>query len=288
MLYFNEIKLFVYYLLFMNSLEKDLENLFADGLEKVHVLADFDGTLSKEYLEGKKTASIISILRNTPGYLSPEYQAEAHKLHAEYSKYEKNLELSLQERKAKMSEWWNRHADLLIKSGLKKEHIEKLSNSGLIEWRPEAKNFLKLMEKLKIPVVIISASGVGQAIEYFCQGEGVNNSVHYLVNQFIWDENGQAIDHKQPVIHSLNKDETMVHEHQEIWQDVQERVNVLLLGNNNGDIEMVTGFKYKKLVSIGFLDEEEKDRQADLEKSFDHVIVGKGYPEINKIIDEVK
>lgn len=269
----------------MKNLEQDLKELFEDGVDKVHVLADFDGTLSKEYLEGKKTASIISILRNTPGYLSPEYQAEAHKLHDEYSKYEKNLELSLQERKTKMTEWWNLHADLLIKSGLKKEQIEKLARSGLIEWRPGAKNFLKLMEKLKIPVVIISASGVGQAIEYFCQGQNIDAGVHYLVNQFIWDEDGLAIAHKQPVIHSLNKDETVVHEQQEIWRDVQDRVNVLLLGNNNGDAEMVKGFKYKKLVSIGFLDGEEKDRQFDLGKSFDHVIVEEGYPRINKIIE---
>jgi HAD superfamily hydrolase (TIGR01544 family) len=271
----------------MNNLEQGLKDLFEDGVDKVHVLADFDGTLSKEYLEGKKTASIISILRNTPGYLSPEYQAAAHQLHDEYFKYERNLELSLQERKAKMTEWWNRHADLLIKSGLRKEHIEKLAKSGLIEWRPGAKNFLKLMEKLKIPVVIISASGVGQAIEYYCQGQNVDEGIHYLVNQFIWDENGLAVGHKQPVIHSLNKDETVVHEHQEIWNEVQDRVNVLLLGNNNGDAEMVKGFKYKKLFSIGFLDDEEKDRQGDLEKSFDQVIVEEGYMQINKIIEEI-
>jgi len=141
----------------MNRLKSDLEKLFADGPEKVHVLADFDGTLTKEFVSGKKTPSIISVLRDQPGYLSPEYQAAAHVLYEKYAPLERDAGLDLALRKAKMVEWWSLHEELLIKSGIKREHLEKLSESEQLQWRNGAQDFLAMMRQVGIQVVILSA-----------------------------------------------------------------------------------------------------------------------------------
>jgi 5'-nucleotidase len=267
----------------MANLESDLKDLFSDGADQVQVVADFDGTLTKEYFEGKPTPSLISVLRDQPGYLSPEYQAAAHQLATQYKPFERDAALDLPTRKEKMTEWWVKHKQLLIASGIKREHLQQLAQSKFIQWRPGATEFLGLMKKLNIPVVILSASGIGEVIEIYCQAQNVDSSnMHYLVNKFVWDKEGHAVGFHQPVIHSLNKDETAIQNYAEVAAAVKDRVNMLLLGNNIGDLGMSQGFVGQKKLTIGFLDQEELSRLPEFEKAFNHVIVGKGYSEINQ------
>lgn len=269
----------------MANLESDLKDLFSDGADQVQVVADFDGTLTKEYFEGKPTPSLISVLRDQPGYLSPEYQAAGHQLATQYKPFERDAALDLPTRKAKMTEWWGKHKQLLIDSGIKREHLQQLAQSKFIQWRPGATEFLGLMKKLNIPVVILSASGIGEVIEIYCQAQKVDSSnMHYLVNKFVWDKEGHAVGFHQPVIHSLNKDETAVQSHTEVAAAVKDRINMLLLGNSIGDLGMSNGFTGQKKLTIGFLDEEERDRLPEFEKAFDHVIVGSGYSSTNQAI----
>ncbi len=268
-----------------NSLRDDLVSLFDEGDARVHVLADFDGTLTREYIDGKKTPSLISILRDHPGYLSPDYREKAHELYRHYHPIEQDHSLPLAERKDKMEEWWSRHKELLIASGLKREHLVQMVESGIIQWRPGAVDFLREMNRRQIPVIVMSASGIGEAVPMFCRQHGVGyDNVKFIVNSFVWDESGQARDFHRPVIHSLNKDETLVRDYSDIFQAVRERVNVLLLGNNSGDLGMAGGFDHRRLLSIAFLDQEEKDRADNLGQVFNHVVVEQGFEEVNAIL----
>lgn len=272
----------------MKNLSTDLQALFADGVEKVQILADFDGTLTKEYVDGQKTPSLISILRNEPGYLSSEYQAAAHQLSEHYKPLEHDTNIDLGARKEKMTEWWTKHKQLLIDSGIRLEHLQRLAQSEFIQWREGAVDFLALMKKLNIPVVILSASGIGEVIPLYCKAQNVDSpNMHYIVNQFIWNEQGRAIGFHQPIIHSLNKDETAVKSNDEVFQAIKDRPNILLLGNSLGDLGMSNGYDIKNISTIGFLDQEELGRFPEFEKAFDHVIVKKGYTEINKQVLEI-
>ena len=272
----------------MNNLQSDIQSLFAEGPEGVHVLADFDGTLTRDYNGDKKVPALISILRDHPGYLSPEYQASAHELANTYRPYEWDMTLPLEVRKSKMVEWWTKHKKLLIASGLKFEHIKKLAQSNHIHFRDGAVEFLQLMNKADIPVVIMSASGTGEAIQLFCSDKGVDfPNMHYISNKFHWDENGNAIGFQEPLIHSLNKDETVIQDFAEIYSEVKDRPNVLLLGNSTGDVKMVEGFDAKKVVKIGFLDPQEKEKLPVLEEVFDYVMVEEEYQGLNGAIKGV-
>lgn len=271
----------------LKELKLALEDIFSVGPDSVHVLADFDGTLTKEYIDGKKIPSLISVLRDHPGYLSAEYQAKAHELYAQYSPLEKDTQLGLSDRKDKMLEWWTRHKKLLIDSGLKRQHLEDLSRSDFIQWRDGAVEFLKLMSKAKIPVVIMSASGIGEVVPMFCKARGIDfENMHYIVNSFVWAENGSAIDWQRPIIHSLNKDETIVKDHKDIYKIVSHRRKVLLLGNNTGDLGMIKGFETDKLLSFGFLDKEETALETEYKKYFDQVVISDDFVGINKVLSE--
>lgn len=272
----------------MDKLKTDLIDLFDDGVQSVHVLTDFDGTLTRDYVDGKKTPSLISVLRDQPGYLSPEYQERAHLLYNTYSPLENDLGVDLAIRKAKMVEWWSRHEELLIESGLQNEHLEKLASTEFIQWRAGAKDFLMTMDKMGVPLVVLSASGIGEVLPLFCQKQGVKlPNMDFIINRFIWDDQGRAVQFHQPIIHSLNKDETAVRSYEQIFEKVKERVNVLLLGNSLGDLGMVEGFKAKKILKIGFLDKEEVKKVASFEKAYDYVIVEDGFQKINDVLKEI-
>jgi 5'-nucleotidase len=55
------------------------------------------------------------------------------------------------------------------------------------------------------------------------------DNIFVISNEFIWDKNGYFIDYKEPVIHTFNKDETVLKEFPEIFEKIQNRKNVILL-----------------------------------------------------------
>jgi len=128
---------------------KELKEIFKrEGKEKIHLLTDFDKTLTQAFVDGEEVPSIISVLRSE-GYLTPDYPQKAYALYNHYHPYEKQKDLSLEEKKKKMEEWWRKHFKLLIESGLKKEDIEKVVTSKKIRLKKGTKKFLTLLKKRK-------------------------------------------------------------------------------------------------------------------------------------------
>jgi len=51
----------------------------------------------------------------------------------------------------------------------------------------------------------------------------------------------------------MNKDETILKEIPEVYSAIKDRRNIILLGDNVGDLGMIEGFDYKNLLKVGFL-----------------------------------
>ena len=75
------------------------------------------------------------------------------------------------------------------------------------------------------------------------------DNIDIISNAFDWDENGEAIAAREPIIHSFNKDETVVHNFP-IYEEIKDRRNVLLLGDGLGDADMANGFDYENIIKI--------------------------------------
>lgn len=253
------------------------KNIFKrEGLNKIHVLVDFDRTLTYGSVDGVKTPSIISMLRDGK-HLSEEYARQAHVFYDKYHVFENDSKLSLEERKKIMSEWWHIHNKLLIESGLSKEDLQDIVDHGHVRFREGIEDFLDFINGKNIPMVIMSASGCGDAIEMFFEKIGKNYpNIHYITNQFNWNENGKAVSTKEPVIHSLNKSEIVLSDAPEIYDVVKDRKNVILLGDSLGDLEMVNGFEYDNLMSVGFQNDNKDKAGIEYENSFDVVLKGDG------------
>lgn len=255
------------------GLEKLKKSISEAGVGKLHILADFDRTLTTAFVDGKSTPSLISILRDG-NYLTPDYAAKAQALYAKYHPIEIDPKITLEEKKKAMYEWWTTHFDLLIKSGLDKKDLEKVIESGKVKFRSGTPDFIDFLHIHHIPLVIMSSSGLGgNVIEMYLTKEGrLYNNIHVISNTFKWDRNGQAVDYKKPIIHVMNKDETMIRDFP-AFEMIKDRKNVILLGDSLGDIGMVEGFNYDHLIKIGFLNENIEESLEDYKKNFDIVIL---------------
>jgi cytosolic 5'-nucleotidase 3 len=225
----------------------------ADGPEKFHVLADFDRTLTRAFTNGGEYPSLISVLRND-GYLTPDYPARATALYERYRPIETDPNISREEKKAAMAEWWRTHFELLVASRLKKSDIAKAAASQDVQLRDGAEKMLKFLAKKNVPLVIMSSAGLGtEGISLFLKNLNLlSDNIFIASNEFVWDENGQAVAVKEPIIHSLNKDETLAKDFP-FYDKIENRKNVLLLGDNAEDVDMILGFAYDNLIKVGFL-----------------------------------
>lgn len=258
------------------------------GPDSIHVLSDFDRTLTKAFVNGKKIPSLIAILRDF-GFLTPDYPKQAATLFEKYHTYEMDPNLALAEKKKLMEEWWTKHFKLLIDSGLTKNDIKKAVDMRIVEVRRGVTEFFDLLKNHSIPLIIMSSSGMGLgSINMFLEEKNLFfENIQIIANQFIWDENDKAMGIKKPIIHLLNKTETLI-QNFPAYELVKNRKNVILLGDNQGDLGMVEGFEYSNLLTIGFLNEKVEENLENFKKVFDVIIVNDGdFGYINETLKEI-
>jgi 5'-nucleotidase len=258
------------------------------GPDKMHVLADFDRTLTKAFVGGRRVPSLISVLRDHH-YLTPDYPAQAKQLYRQYHAIEISHQFSPSQKKKAMLEWWTKHFALLIKSGLSKKDIKKAMSSGHVKLRPGAVQFIKQLHKHKIPLIIMSSSGLGRdsVADYLTSHKLLLKNIFIISNVFRWNERGRAISVKQPIIHSFNKDETVVKKFP-IYKKIRNRTNVVLLGDNLHDVEMVTGFSCNNLLKIGFLNENIRHNLPEYKNNFDIIITHDGsFRYVNRVLKKL-
>ncbi len=66
------------------------------GAGNLHILADFDQTLTKVFVNGCFVPSLISVLRDGD-YLTPEYRQKAHELYNKYQPVEQDPAIPIPE-----------------------------------------------------------------------------------------------------------------------------------------------------------------------------------------------
>lgn len=254
-----------------------------DGAKKLHIIADFDGTLTLPFFRGKKIPSLISILRDND-FLSSEYRKKAHELYEKYHGYE-NKKIPLGKLKKLMLQWWSEHYKLLIHYGLSKKDLEKIAAHPTIQLRKGVKKFFLLLKKYDIPIIILSSSGIGEVISIFLKKKKLlSKNVHVVTNAFIWDKYGKVTGIKLPIIHTANKDEAELRK-LPIYKKIQKRKNVILLGNTLEDLRMIKGFSFRNLITIGFIN---KETCKKYKKGFDVTLPENSrFDSINKLIRNI-
>lgn len=245
--------------------------------KSLHILADFDRTLTKWFYEWKVISSIASFLYED-GTMSREYQEKGKQLFDYYYPIEIDHAVDAPTKKHAMEQWRDEHLKLMVQYKLSRDNIDHVASHKELQLRDRTLEFFNILATNKIPTIIMSASGIGyDSIGLFLEKQWiVQTYIDVLSNVFIRDDNGYAIGRKWPVIHSMNKSETSIHAFPDVYAKISNRKNVILLWDSLHDVEMIDGFDYTTCIKIWFCNDSKKEVQDLFIQAYDVVIFDDG------------
>jgi HAD superfamily hydrolase (TIGR01544 family) len=267
----------------VNTLTEKIKNIEESSSANLVCVFDFSKTMTLPFFEGKKAGSTFAQFRDL-NLIDDSYTTEAKKLFDEYYPFEISTEISLEEKKRKLKDWWIKHFELLIKFGVNKTMVQGVAEMGNIKLRDKVKELFVECKDKNIPIIIISG-GVGSVILAILEKERINfPNVFVESTFFIWDESGNAAGFSSPVIHTLNKKEVEL-SHATLT-NLMGRENVLLAGDSVRDLDMTEGVSVKNILSVGYLNDI-RDSEEEFNKNYDLVLKSKD-ADFSFILDIVK
>ncbi len=257
-----------------NKFEKAKESIKKGGFENLSVFADFDRTLTYGTAKGKKTPSMIATLRANNNYLGEDYSRKAALLAEKYRPIEFDFNIKEKEKRKAMEEWWREHINLLIEKKLNKKHFKKIVDERAVNFRDGTKEVFDLLKKNSVPMIIISASGLGEdPILMMIEKElGNFSNTHIVSNSFYYDKEGNVTGYKDLLVHTMNKDEVLIKE-KTFYEKIKNRKNLILLGDSFDDVKMANNIDYKNIIKVCFLNQYTMEKIDDYKKLYDVLIL---------------
>ena len=165
-------------------------------------------------------------------------------------------------------QWYTGANMALAESQVQEAWFPKMVQRSNCELRDSTHLLMSKARDQKVPFVILSA-GVGDLIkEILSHFEVLHDNVRIVSNFLDFDSSSGAVRGlKPPCIHMFNKKASS-------QEGLEERKNVILIGDSLGDLRMADGIKDLNVVlSIGFLNKNVEGNLAKYKESFDIVLV---------------
>jgi cytosolic 5'-nucleotidase 3 len=254
-------------------LDNKITALKTAGLSCLHIIADFDRTLTTARVEGEDSTSSFAQIRNG-GYLSETYVAEAKRLYSVYYPIEIDPKVPLEEKAEKMQEWWHLHMELMLQHGMNRAVLDDIVMKGKVQGRAGLRELLTFSAEKKIPFLIFSA-GLGDLIKTYLKHEGIYfDNVHVISNLFKFNDQGLVTGIEDKMITALNKSEVAI-SNTPFAKEIESKPNVILLGDSLSDTGMTADLKHATILKIGFLNDHH-DLLSEFEKEFDLILLNDG------------
>lgn len=251
-----------------NKVQEKLKHLIDSGPSKLQVLADFDYTLSNFCCpDGSRALSTHALLEN----------ASTKTLMQKYLPIEYDRNMSVQDKIPHMLQWWTQSHKEIVNDNYDKEKLRKIvKDSPMLKLRSRFVEFFTLLEEFDVPLVIFSG-GIGDVIQIVIEEAcgKLPKNVHIISNWMMYDENEKVIGFKNPIVHSFNKNGSVIKEEdRQFFENLSCRPNILLMGDSLGDATMDVGLELEQVVfKLGFLNFSVEDSMKDYVQAFDIVCV---------------
>jgi HAD superfamily hydrolase (TIGR01544 family) len=246
-----------------------LEKLQREGLASLHIVSDFDMTLTKAHALGKRANAIMTHVREG-NYLGEEYSRDSLTLRKIYHPIEMDLNYPIDEKRQKMAEWHEEIFKLLMTHRLSCEIVEQIARDSPFAMRDGLSDLLAYSADHSVPFLIFSAA-IADIIERWLHLRGLMHAnMHIISNTLEYDDRGFVIGIREPHVSTFNKTERLI-VGTSFASEVADRRNVIVLGDSIGDLDMATGLSHKVVFSIGFLNDHHAQREQFL-RAFDVVI----------------
>lgn len=240
-----------------NQVLKKFNKLASEGREKLHLLMDFDRTLTiGKDAEGNEVTSWNILTKLLP----PKAFAKQQKLYEKYRPLEASGKMTSEEAVS----WASKVLKIIVASEVNLLEIEKdFSRNTSIRYY--AKNIFDACSILDIPTVIVSA-GIKEVIDVWSKEFAVSPTLILAIKLFT-DSNGKIIDWDKNIVHVKNKKE---HGHKELTKIKQQRPNIILIGDAIEDADMAEGDENVLRIRIFNPREDEIfDKQRFYEETFE-------------------
>jgi len=249
-------------------LQQKLQKLVEGGFKELQFIIDFDYTLTRSHKNGVPVDCSWGALENYKK-LGESYNKKTNELKAKYLPIELDLTIPQEKKVPLMVEWYSSANRLLSEAGVHKDWFSDMVETSSCELRDDTGTLMSTLEKEEVPVLIFSA-GLGDLIlAILHQFEAHHKNMKIISNFCDYDEEGFVKGLKDPMIHMFNKSENSVHD-----PELEQRHNVVLLGDSLGDLRMADGVKNVNVVlSVGFLNKKISENLPHYKEKYDVVLV---------------
>ncbi|XP_068179136.1 cytosolic 5'-nucleotidase 3 isoform X1 [Antennarius striatus] len=252
--------------------EQIICGLIKGGASKLQIITDFDMTLSKFAINGKRSPTCHNIIDNCK-LITDECRQKLLQLKNKYYPIEIDPHLTTEEKFPFIVEWYFKSHTLLVEQRLEKDKLSEVVRESDAALREGYEQFFERLRQHNVPVFIFSA-GLGDVLEEIIRQAGVYHPNVKVVSNFMdFDDNGILRGFKGELIHVYNKHEGALR-NTEYFKQLKDYCNVVLMGDSLGDLSMADGVpNVENILKIGFLNDKVEERLDKYLDSYDIVLV---------------
>lgn len=267
-----------------NVLISDVENVRnkistfqQDSCKNLKVVADFDFTLTHCFDKDSQQKLLTSFgAVEFDSRFPDDFRNRLLDLYHHYAPIDADPNIE-QETKVKLVEEWNKKASEVYRSEtITKEIIKNAVSVARLKLRGGFNLFANTLSHKQVPFLILSA-GLGDSIVCVLENTGVEqNDIKVISNFFTFDNNGLVTGTTKPLITTGSKGKRTGELHNQYFESVSERKNVILLGDRIEDLQMADAYgeTYDTLLTIGFLNEKVEEEKDLYLRNYDVVLLG--------------
>ncbi|KAM9368864.1 7-methylguanosine phosphate-specific 5'-nucleotidase [Phaethornis superciliosus] len=248
-----------------------IRSLKEQGTRKLQVISDFDMTLTRFGCNGRRCPTSHNILDNSR-VISEDGKKKLNDLLHHYYPIEIDPSRTLEEKCPLMVEWWTRAHELLCQQKIQKGDIAQIVRESDVMLRDGFNELFDQLHKYSVPLFIFSA-GVGDILEEIIRQANVfHSNVNVVSNYMDFDENGVLRSFKGPLIHTYNKNNSVL-QGTKYFQQLSTRTSIILLGDSMGDLTMADGVpNVENILKVGFLNDKVEERRGKYLDAYDIVL----------------
>ncbi|KAH6571067.1 hypothetical protein BASA60_007345 [Batrachochytrium salamandrivorans] len=191
-----------------HKVTEKLSKLDADGVELLHIITDFDMTLTQYWHDGARSMSTHGVLENAPR-MTDECRAALNDLYKTYYPIEVSPIIPFEEKVEKMKIWWSSAHKIIANIGLTEQDIQDMVRTSPVTFRPLLREFIEICHSRDLPVLIFSAGLTDVLTEILTSSQLIRDNMDIVSNKMHF-ENGVVVSFEDPLIHTFNKNEAAV------------------------------------------------------------------------------
>ncbi|XP_053599646.1 7-methylguanosine phosphate-specific 5'-nucleotidase isoform X2 [Plodia interpunctella] len=249
-----------------------INSLITLGSRSLQIVTDFDHTLTRHTLDnGNTVRTSFGMFTDCPS-VPQKYRDEDLRLSNIYKPIECDGTMSVEEKTKHMVDWYVAANNLLKGLTFPRNELKIIGASMKEHYRTGVKEMIDWSEQKSVPVLVFSA-GLGDSVVAALEGSNfLRPNVKVVANFLAMDGDDKIVGIKGDIIHTLNKNETAIHD-TEYFDLVQSRAGALLLGDNLGDAAMAAGMPHcRHVLRVGFLSRNVDENLQNYLEKFDIVL----------------